>query len=87
MSKLRLLAGSAIVAGIGYVIGTVYGYRAAVVDYVENDANTIERIADTMYDTESFEDLPEALKEQLRDAGMAPDSDDGGSDDREKGFQ
>ena len=34
----------------GYILGTIGAYRAAVVDYVENDAQTLEKVAHSMYD-------------------------------------
>jgi hypothetical protein len=63
----------------------VFGYRAAVVDYVENDAKTIRSMADTMYESaDSFEDLPDEIQEQMREAGMGPESED---ENDQRGFQ
>lgn len=63
--KIVLLIGSLIVGVSGYVFGTVYGYRAAVRDYVENGATTIEKVADTMYETKGFEELPDEIKDEI----------------------
>lgn len=67
---IRKLVLGIIVAGVGYVIGLLFGYRAAVADYVENDARTIQSMAKTMYDTRTLhelaqEDLSDEEIEQL----------------------
>lgn len=83
---LRNIAKVVLGAAIGYVAGTVFGYRAAVVDYVENDAATIERMANSMYETaDSFEDLPDDIQEEMKKQGLAPDEDS--EDENRKGFQ
>lgn len=48
---------------VGYVVGTIFGYRTAVVDYVENDAETIEEVADTMYGGSDDEDAEETIEQ------------------------
>lgn len=76
---IRKLVLGIIVAGVGYVLGALFGYRAAVIDYVENDALKIKSMAETMYDTrelegltqeefseEELENLPEELQEHLQ---------------------
>lgn len=46
---LRKLIAAAIVFVAGYALGATFGYKAAVVDYVENDAQKLEQAADSMY--------------------------------------
>lgn len=81
MIRKLLAAGAVLITG--YLVGLLFGYRAAVVDYVENDAKTIRSMADTMYETASKEDLPEEVQEAIEEADSAETSN---SDDR-KGFQ
>lgn len=59
----KLVLGAACV-GVGYLGGLLFGYRAAVVDYVENDAQTIKSMAQTMYETREMPKLVENLSEE-----------------------
>lgn len=81
MIRKLLAAGAVLITG--YFVGLLFGYRAAVVDYVENDAKTIRSMADTMYEKTEAEDLPEEVQEAIEEANSAETS---SSDDR-KGFQ
>jgi len=84
--RYLLLAGATFI--VGYIAGVLFGYRSAVVDYVENDAETIRTMADSMYDSAEKESLPEAVKEAMKDAeGTRRAS--GGDDENygSKGFQ
>lgn len=65
----------------GYILGTLFGYRAAVTDYVENDAQTIRSMADSMYDTVEGDELPEAVQNALEKAESEGESNEG------RGFQ
>jgi len=89
----KLILGTA-VAGVSYLVGLLFGYRAAVVDYVENDARTIQSMAQTIYDTrtlhelaqedlsdEEIEKLPEKVQAYLQ--GEEDDDESGGR----RGFQ
>jgi len=63
---LRTIIKVLVGAIVGYAFGLLFGYRAAVVDYVENDAQTIESMADSMYGVdqgELFENLPVDVEE------------------------
>lgn len=81
---LRKLLAAGAIGLVAYVLGTLFGYRAAVVDYVENDAATIRSMADTMYDTVEKGDLPEEVQEAMEEAeGNTADSDGNGR----RGFQ
>lgn len=85
---IKKIVTAAIIGVVGYAAGLLFGYRAAVVDYVENDAKTIRSMADTMYDSaDSFEDLPEEVKEQMREQGAAPEEETESDDRDNKGFR
>lgn len=71
MRKLLLLAA---VFVVGYIAGVVFGYRSAVVDYVENDAQTIETMADSMYETVDEESLSKAVGEAVAEAQAGDES-------------
>jgi len=71
---LRTLLAGVVGTAVGYAIGSVFGYRAAVTDYVENDGETLESMADEQYDDEQLEQFLQAF------------GDEGDSDD-ERGFQ
>lgn len=58
-SILLLAAGGA----IGFLVGSVAGFRTAVHDYVANDAKMLEKHADQMFT--SMEDLPEEIQEAI----------------------
>lgn len=64
---IRKVVTGVIIAGIGYLVGLVVGYRSAVVDYVENNAQTIRSVAQKMYDTRTVREL---AKEDLSDEEM-----------------
>jgi hypothetical protein len=64
----------------GYVAGSIFGYRAAVADYVENDARTIKQMAETMYDTVDQEELPPGIKQAMSEARSETSDEDDGSD-------
>jgi hypothetical protein len=88
----KLLLGT-VVAGVGYIIGLLFGYRAAVTDYVENDARTLQSMAQTMYDTRTLhelaqEDLSDEEIEQLPEevqSYLEGDEDD--ESEERRGFQ
>lgn len=84
--RYLLLAGATLI--VGYIAGVLFGYRSAVVDYVENDAQTIQTMADSMYDSVEQESLPEAVQEAMADADTTRRSNEGNTaDDGSKGFQ
>jgi hypothetical protein len=83
---MRYLLLSIVTFIIGYTAGVLFGYRSAVVDYVENDAKTLRTMADTMYDSGDEESLPESVQNAIQDAETntgATSSDE----DETKGFQ
>jgi hypothetical protein len=74
---IRELVAAGIGIVIGYVAGVFFGYRAAVTDYVENDAENIETMADELYPSPSEEARqvsPEVLMERVEE-----DEDDEGT--------
>jgi uncharacterized protein YpuA (DUF1002 family) len=87
---IRKLITGVVVGGIGYLAGVLFGYRAAVVDYVENDAKTIQSMAETMYDTRKLHELvgedeqdgAEALQNLLEASNVEDDE-----ESEERGFQ
>lgn len=90
---LRKLAAGTLLAGIGFLVGSTMGFRAAVVDYVENDAKLLRESADTIYgdgesqsdeDDITFEINGEDFSDQL--SGGFDDSDTD-SDDKGPAFQ
>jgi len=77
---LRKLVVTSIAFAAGYYFGAVSGFRAAVVDYVENDSTRIEHMADEMYNTEGDESDGEELPSIIEDAiNETSDDDDGES--------
>lgn len=81
---LRKLLATGIVLTIGYVAGVFFGYRAAVVDYVENDAEKIETMADDIYPEPEQtggqaipDNVGELLAEAKDDESEDKDSDEG----------
>lgn len=46
---LRKLLATGVIFAAGYIVGVIFGFRSAVVDYVENDAGTIEAVAKDLY--------------------------------------
>lgn len=85
--RYLLLAGVTFI--VGYIAGVLFGYRSAVVDYVENDAETIRTMADSMYDTKEKESLPEAVREATEETEVEhrADGNNDDSNDGTKGFQ
>lgn len=68
----------------GYVSGSIFGYRAAVADYVENDARTIKQMAETMYESANEENVPPGIKEAMEAAAEQSDDE---SSETGPGFQ
>jgi hypothetical protein len=82
--RYLLLAGATFI--VGYIAGVLFGYRSAVVDYVENDAATIRTMADSMYDNQEVESLPEDVQDVIAEANNTRRANgDEGNDS--KGFQ
>jgi hypothetical protein len=78
---LRKLVVAGIVFTIGYVAGVLFGFRAAVADYVEDDAEKLESMADDIYstgekDAAELERELEAAVEEAIEEGDEPDSDE-----------
>lgn len=82
---MRYLLLSIVTFITGYILGTLFGYRTAVVDYVENDAKTIRAMADTMYDKADDEDVPDVIQEAIDE--VEDDESTTVSDDGPKGYQ
>lgn len=90
---LRKLLATGIVFAAGYIIGVVFGFRAAVVDYVENDAEVIEERAEDLYPSpeegaaSGDQNIPSIVEEAIEESNERTrrrgNSADGGS----KGFQ
>jgi hypothetical protein len=90
---LRKLLAAGVVFVAGYVVGVKFGFRAAVVDYVEGDAEKIEQVAKEIYPSPEEgartgdEEIPDevgALLEKVNgENSESEESDDGTS----KGFQ
>ena len=77
---IRELLAAAFLLIIGYVTGVFFGYKAAVVDYIENDANTIESMAEDLYQNLEVVEEDEYQKEEVIQADEeVSDSTDGGS--------
>lgn len=89
MLRQLLAAGFCFVAG--YTIGATFGFKAAVVDYIENDAQKLDEMADSVYSDrydggQGFsEELEQKLKEGYKDKNDSEES--GASDGGNKGFQ
>lgn len=79
---LRKLIATGIVFVAGYVIGVKFGFRAAVADYIENDAKLIENVASEIYSSTQEQQLPEAVGEAIEEANAERIKDDGS-----KGYQ
>lgn len=88
---LRKLVATGIVFAAGYVVGVIFGFRAAVVDYVENDAESIEKVAEDLYPSPEEgqadgESVPSVVEDALREANEKQQ--EGNTvDGRTKGFQ
>lgn len=85
---LRKLIATGIVLLIGYTLGTIFGYRAAVVDYVENDAEQIESIASEMYPSpsEGARTIPDEVGAVMEEVERE-DDDSAQADGGSRGFQ
>lgn len=66
---------------IGYITGIIFGYRSAVVDYVENDAQTIRAMAESMYETKDSDEIPVEVRQAMMEAeeGEEENTAEGGS--------
>lgn len=84
--RYKLLTVASFIAG--YIVGVIFGYRAAVADYVENDARTIRSMADTMYEEiQSPEFDLQQMIEQADGEQIGDSDDDPESNGASKGFQ
>lgn len=83
---LRKLVATGIIFAAGYFVGVFFGFRAAVTDYVENNAESIEQAADDMYDTEG-ENLPQVVSEAIEEANETPSREGNTANGGSKGFQ
>lgn len=89
---LRKIIAAGVVFAAGYILGVTFGFRAAVVDYVEEDAEKIEQMADSIYssdgDGESHDQEALALQEALEES-RADEKTNGAeaSDDEPSAFQ
>jgi len=63
----KVVAATALL-GVGYLIGAIFGFRAAVTDYVENDAEAIENLAEDLY-PDLNQQIPEEVRDVLEGAG------------------
>jgi hypothetical protein len=89
---LRQLLAAAFCFVAGYTVGATFGFKAAVVDYIENDAQKLDEMADSVYadrydeSNDGFsEELQQKLEEGYKDQNDSEEHDpsDGGS----KGYQ
>lgn len=72
MKKELAVAGVAIVGG--YVVGALSGYRAAVRDYVENDGEQLDKMANSMYSQQN-EAAPANMAELVEQVEQDADGD------------
>lgn len=78
---LRTLVVVAVSFVVGYVVGVIAGFRAAVVDYVEKDAKKLERLARDIYPSSEEgaengdKDIPAAVAEAIEEDTATADSD------------
>jgi hypothetical protein len=77
MLKGLLLGAVGFVAG--YVVGAIFGFRAAVTDYVENDAEQIDALAESIYGGgEDGDEAPPEIQKLINQAnGDEADGSDG----------
>lgn len=68
---LRKFLAAGVALAIGYALGVFFGYRAAVVDYVENDAENIETMADSIYSADGEPTIPQEVVEKLEEKAEA----------------
>lgn len=65
---------------LGFIFGSLSGFRAAVTDYVENDARKIEQLADSMYgEAVDAEELPEPIREMMEGEATGSEADTDGN--------
>lgn len=57
-----------VIFALGFVAGSVTGFKAAVADYIENDAQKLEEMADSMYEEASVDELPNMLQDAIEEA-------------------
>jgi len=74
MKKELAVAGVAIVSG--YVVGALSGYRAAVRDYVENDGEQLDRMANSIY-SQQDETAPSNMAELVEQVEQESEEDGG----------
>jgi len=86
---IRKLLAAGIVLAVGYVAGVFFGYRAAVADYVENDAENIESMAEDLYPSpsEGTQSLPQEVVEQMEEAERDESDEGATADGGSRGFQ
>jgi len=49
---LKKIVATGVVFAAGYAAGSIFGFRAAVVDYVEDDAEKLDKMAADIYPSE-----------------------------------
>ena len=79
---IRKLVAAGVLLVSGYVAGVFFGYRAAVVDYVENDAQTIESMADNIYPSPKEGGSVTLSSEQVEQLSDEADESSEGSESR-----
>lgn len=89
---LRKLVATGIVFAIGYIVGVIFGFRSAVVDYVENDAESIESVAEDLYPSPEEgqadgENIPSIVEEAIRESNEQTRNEGNSVDGGSKGFQ
>jgi hypothetical protein len=72
---MRYLLLALFVGIVGYAVGVLSGYRTATVDYVENDARNIRKLAASMYDSPNEDELERAFNEVSEQSDTDTDSD------------
>jgi hypothetical protein len=72
---MRYLLLALFVGIVGYAVGVLSGYRTATVDYVENDARNIRKLAASMYGSSDEEEL-ESVFEAASDESDTDTEDD-----------
>lgn len=88
---LRKLVATGIVFAIGYTVGVIFGFRAAVVDYVEEDAEKLESMAEDIYPSPEEgaqtgeQELPGIVQDAIEDANTSRRGSE--ASDGSKGFQ